>query len=363
MKESLSRYKPDWREARARLLDWWAGKSIDRVPVNMTAWRDDAPSPRTLRPPPGVSADYDSIFEHHQRMLRARYWCGEAFPRYWPYMGAMFCVAYLGCTPRPRDGKVWYDRPEGLSWDNADRLHFDPQNPWWQRAKALTRRAVEESRGEYLVAFGPYLQAALDVMCELFGNQETMLAMVDRPDDVKRLRDRIHAWGRQSYEELAEIIAPHQEGTMPWLDLWAPGRSCCTQVDMSVMISPCMFEEFAVDDIRGATDHVRYGMYHLDGPGQIGHLDAILNIDSVRCVEWVPGARAREAHAHDPMPWLDLFKRIQDAGRKVMILCPPSRIEDLLKSIDRKNVYLYILGTLTRAEADAVLRTLARYGT
>ncbi len=37
--EGMERYKPDWREAKERMLDWWAGKKTDRVVAAVSATR------------------------------------------------------------------------------------------------------------------------------------------------------------------------------------------------------------------------------------------------------------------------------------------------------------------------------------
>ena len=46
---------------------------------------------------------------------------------------------------------------------------------------------------------------------------------------------------------------------------------------------------------------------------EIRHLDSILKLHNLRLIQWVPSERA-EAGYTDPLNWIDLFKRIQNAG-------------------------------------------------
>ncbi len=362
MNDAMTPYKPDWREARDRMADWWAGKLIDRVPALLRAPSSTPPERKRITSLPDRWIDPDTIFHNLEVDLERWYWGGEAFPWYWPYLGPMFSAAFLGCTPKFQTNTTWYERPEGLTWDRADELSFDPDNRWWRLVQELTRRAVAESGGRYLVAIGPAIGAALDLMCELFGSEETMIAMIERPDAVKRMRDRMVEWGRETYDTLDGIIAPHQQGTFTGMFMWAPDRSRVTQVDMCVMISPDMFRDFAVQDIRGLTDHVDQGIYHLDGEGELKHLDQILAIDSVRAVQWVPITKPSDKVVRDPLPWTDLFARIQEAGKKVIVLTPPERVAPLLDKIDRRNVFLWVFGCKSEDEAWAVQRTIERKG-
>ncbi len=61
------------------------------------------------------------------------------------------------------------------------------------------------------------------------------------------------------------------------------------QSDFSYMISPRMFERFALPGLTVWAGALDYPFYHLDGPGQIKHLDMLLSIPRLRGIQWVPG--------------------------------------------------------------------------
>ena len=61
------------------------------------------------------------------------------------------------------------------------------------------------------------------------------------------------------------------------------------------MISPAMFERFVMPDLVACCDHLDHGFYHLDGKGEIPHLDLLLSIPRLRGIQWIPGDGAAPA--------------------------------------------------------------------
>lgn len=107
---------------------------------------------------------------------------------------------------------------------------------------------------------------------------------------------------------------------------------------LAEMLSPAVFNDLFLEEIRRETQTVDHSIYHLDSPGAIKHLDALLTIADLDCIEWVPGAGA----SNDPLDWLDLIRKIQAAGKKVSLATPVNRIRPLLNAVSRGNVFLYI---------------------
>ena len=64
----------------------------------------------------------------------------------------------------------------------------------------------------------------------------------------------------------------------------------------------------------------------------------------------------------DPMDWIDLFRRIQEAGKKVLIYCPADRVRPLLHRISKLNVCLGI-SCPDQTAADRILAELDDIGT
>lgn len=86
------------------------------------------------------------------------------------------------------------------------------------------------------------------------------------------------------------------------------------QCDLSYMISSQMFERFVHGDLVACCEELDYAFYHLDGKGEIPHLDHLLSIGRLRGIQWQPGAGQPMAER-----WLDLLQRIREWGKLCQI--------------------------------------------
>jgi hypothetical protein len=87
------------------------------------------------------------------------------------------------------------------------------------------------------------------------------------------------------------------------------------------MISPEMFEEFALPRLQKQCQRLDYTVYHLDGPGAIRHLDALLRIPELDAIQWEPGAG--QPHVADPVWWESVWKKVYAAGKSAFLREPP----------------------------------------
>ena len=76
-------------------------------------------------------------------------------------------------------------------------------------------------------------------------------------------------------------------------------------------------------------------MYHLDGTGALHHLDRILRLKGLDGVQWVQGEGAPPARE-----WLEVYRRIQAAGKRIQAICEPADIEPLCRELDPEGVHL-----------------------
>ena len=362
MHPNMSKYKPDWQEARDRMIAWWAGGKPDRVQAHVSAPAKPAKSSVASigNDVPAKYTDPETVLRNMEYGLEHTFWGGEMFPTHFVYFGPMFGLAYLGCEPNFAPGTTWYE-PCLQDWSELPSIKFDPNNRWWQLTKEMTRLSAERAKGRWLVTCPIAILALMDTICGLLGNEKTLMAMADQPMAIKTALNRIMPWARRTYDESYDIGRGYQEGSIDWMQIWAPGRVISTQCDMSVMISPEMFRDFVVPELTDIYNHVDYGIYHLDGPEQIRHLDELLKIEKLHLIQWVPGARMNNPGHGDPLNWLDLFRRIQETGKKVLVYCPPERVRPLLNKIARDRVFLSV-GCQDEQTARNVLRELDSIG-
>ena len=315
---------------RARLFLWKSFHKALPTNLRLSKWSNRSPNCDWCY------TDIETILSNLEHQLASTFFGGEAFPCHWVYHGPVPMSAYFGGTPQFREDTVWYD-PEFGSWDKAETWSFDPDNQWWQMNLEITRASLEHSQGRYLIS-GCGLGGISDVIANLWGVEETLMAMAEKPEVFAFLRDRMVTCFQEMYDEVYGITASQQPGSFNWLQVWAPGRMTTLQSDISCMISPLMFEDLILQEIQDETEHVDYALYHLDGPDAIKHLDALLSVDTLNGIQWVSGAGASQ----NPLDWLDLLQRIQKAGKIIDVSCPPDLVKPLLNQIDRRLVILTI---------------------
>jgi hypothetical protein len=105
------------------------------------------------------------------------------------------------------------------------------------------------------------------------------------------------------------------------------------------MISPAMFERFVLPDLVACCDHLDHGFYHLDGKGEIPHLDHLLAIERLRGIQWIPGDGQPP-----PQDWLPLLKRIRDGGKLCQVFVSPEGARTIVQNLGGRGFYLVITG-------------------
>ena len=127
------------------------------------------------------------------------------------------------------------------------------------------------------------------------------------------------------------------------------------QCDFCYMISPDMFERFVLPDLKACCDHLDYGFYHLDGKGQIPHLDLLLSIERLRGIQWVTGDGTLP-----PEKWPQLLKRIVDAGKLCQLNVSPNGARTIVKHLGGRGFAFHVTEPMSRNEAEGFLQVLAR---
>jgi hypothetical protein len=300
----------DWERTERNWTSWWRGE-IDRPMVVLEAISDprfslDTWSEHLTRYPLDVPPG--QMIARLAPQLEKLQLFGDAFPKWFPNFGPGVIAGFLGSPVDASMGTTWF-HPSGLEL-GGPKLAFSSDAAWWQRVKAVTEAGIE-CWGSSVVVAHTDLGGNLDILAALRGTQQLLVDLIDAPEEVeKRLGEITTTWLRY-YDAFCSIVAPTNHGTSCWAPLWAPARCYMLQSDFSYMISTKMFERLVMPDLLQCCDELDYAFYHLDGKGQIKHLDMLLSIERLRGIQWIPGDGAPP-----PEQWLPLLKRIRD-GRKL----------------------------------------------
>jgi 5-methyltetrahydrofolate--homocysteine methyltransferase len=118
------------------------------------------------------------------------------------------------------------------------------------------------------------------------------------------------------------------------------------QSDVAYMISPRMFERFVLPDLAACCDAIPYPFYHMDGKGQIPHLEMLLSLPRLRGIQWIPGEGAAP-----PEAWLPLLQRIRAAGKLCQLYVTADGALEIARALGGAGFAFFINDDLTAAEA------------
>jgi len=350
----------DWERIEQDNMAWWAGE-LNRPLVYLAA-TDPLPPPArfdflTNYP---LSMSVEEIVDHYEQAIAATHYYGDAFPWWWinfgPGMLAGFLGARVNSVAEPSE-TVWFTPPEKVDIRQLE-LHYDAKNAWWKRVKTLTAAAVARWQGQVAISHAD-LGGNLDILASFRGSDGLLFDLVDHPQEVDRLVKDITGLWLRYYTELDAIIRPTCRGTSTWAPLWTTGQIYMLQSDFCYMISPAMFERFVLPDLSAICAALDYAFYHLDGKGEIPHLDMLLGLARLRGIQWIPGNGQPT-----PDQWLPLLKRIRDGGKLCQVFVRPEGARRIVKNLGGKGFLLVIDHEedefLNPEDAQAFLKVLAQ---
>jgi hypothetical protein len=345
--------KQDWERIEHDWALWWADE-LGRPMVMIE-------NPFVFSLPEQMTREFmleksvDEVLDHYQTLLEVRHFYGDAWPRWWANFGPGIMAGFLGanvhCTSET--ATVWFDASEKTAIED---LHFtyDADNKWWRRILDITRGAVERWGDKVCIAHTD-LGGNLDILASFRSTEQLLYDLYDAPGEVTRLVNEITSLWLRYYDELHAIIQPTGRGTTPWAPIWSPGRCYMMQCDFCYMISPDMFERFVLPDLAACADGLDNAFFHLDGKGQIRHLDMLLSMENLSGIQWIPGDG-------QPMPegWLPLLKRIKDAGKLCQVYVSAEGAQTIVRELGGRGFALYVLSFFSsQEEADDFLRAIA----
>lgn len=310
-------YKDDWSKAQERMRAWWSGEIIDRVVIQVTAPRKGV---EIVSLWDGWNLVHNLDFperavQEFEKYCQNTYFGGESFPNLWINLGPGIMAAYIGAEPKIDKSTVWFETPK--KWEEISReVNFDPHNKWWRLTKDIIAKVMGMSNDKFFVGMTD-LGGNLDIIASLRGAQDLLFDLSDFPDRVKKLSEKTNRLWFKYYKGLNQIIQKKMQGTSAWMGIWSPQKWYPLQCDFSAMISPKTFEKFVFPHLQEQCCWLDNTIYHWDGPGQIPHLELLLDIPELDGIQWTPGAGNPGVGSPE---WFHLYKRIQDKGKLLVLL-------------------------------------------
>lgn len=348
----------DWDCHRAHWDAWWAGE-LER-PLLEIALQQPLPAGQAL--PPGVLghratrySDAELVAQEDLRQRHTRHFA-DSFPKLFLNFGPGIVAGFLGAHVRTSVNTVWFEPKHERP---IAELHPapEPTDPWWPRLQGLIRALNARWGGRVAIAHTD-LGGNLDILASLRTTEGLLMDLMDAPADVARCAAVITREWLRYYDASERLIREACPGCTPWGYIWSSQTCYMLQSDFAYMIGPAMFEQFVLPDLHACCAHMEHGFYHLDGIGQLPHLDALCALERLRGIQWIPGDGQPP-----PSEWPDVLKRIRDAGKLCQTYATPEQALAICRTFDGgKGFALQVHGLRDETEIGDFLAEVGRSG-
>ncbi len=353
-----------WQSIHENARRWW-NHELGRPLMQITLSGRDPGRPRPDIPFRVFTSYYDDsvsaeqIVENWDWGLSTQVFMGDAFPGIWPNFGPGVIAALLGCelqNGRVTAPTVWF-HPETVEPIDEISFSIDWENQWFERIRDIMAAAMARWQGQVQVGMTD-LGGSLDILSSFRPSENLLFDLVDYPESVEKLTWDAHDKWWQYFEEFDRILQPLNQGYTAWTPIFSDVPYYMLQCDLCYMIGPEMFDRFVKPELTASCRRLGNAFYHLDGRGQLPHLDSLLSIDELAGVQWVPG---------DGSPgiteWPEVYQKIKDAGKLIQIFGDWHDLEAIAEQVGSTNGEEFILLASARLDREGEAEeALARWG-
>ena len=346
--------KPDFEPAMKRIDAWFAHEMIDRPPVRFAEHNSDFAAAHTLknRTWPDLRARwFDAEFQvdYFLESIRGRTFHGETFPVFSPNLGPNVYAAFHGAE---------LDYGEVTSWirhcvhEPADvkRLQFSRDNVYFQKIEELTRVALQKCAGKFMVGYTD-LHGSLDCAADWRDPQQLCLDIADCPELVHELVRVADQSFLPVFDHYDEVLKAQGQMSVTWMGIPTRGKMHIPSCDFTYLVSTAVFDKFYLPSLRAEVKHTTHNVFHVDGRGVLRHLERILALPEIQAIQWVQGV----GDDAPIMQWLPVIRRIQSAGKGVIVDLQLDELEPFIAATRPEGLYL-CLAAEERAQPDILKR-------
>lgn len=333
-------FKDRYRSVLAEYEKFWERKNTDRPILNIAY---NKPGAKPYRAPETVTEqwlDPEYNYTAFKKRTENQEFLAEGIPGYFTNLGPGCLAACIGGGYKLAKQTVWFDKPQYITdWEDAPEIAFDEQSEMWQN---ITRKQ-ERFAADPDVCFSiTDLGGVMDILASLRGTEDLLYDLYDYPEKIPEYTRRIREEFYVAYDKQVEIIRKNDLPFITWMNIPSEKPWYPMQCDFCYMISPKQFEQFVLPDLVDQAAHLDRAVYHLDGIGELPHLDMILDIPGLNGIQWNPGA-GKEPLCDEK--WFDIYKKIQDKGKNLILLWAldeklEDKLERFIKTVDPTGVYL-----------------------
>lgn len=326
---------PKWKEVRLR--NWWAGGGQSTPCIAASVLKADAKLPQT-ESLETFWTDTDFIMGRAMAEIDQTAYYGCAVPCHYVDQGSSAMAGVLGCPLEFVDMETVWAHPRAQTLDIVFETALHPANPVYERIRELTRRSAEQAKDHHFLAHFA-LEGMSDLLAALYPIEEFLMDTLDRPDDILRACGHLNAIWLEAFADIqTRIDASGNPGGIGWAGVWAPGTTFPLQEDVAYNLSPDQFRQFLIPALHERMAAMDCPFFHLDGIGMLPHLPALLELDELPVIQWVPGAGKWQVDQ-----WFDVIRAVTGAGKGLQLYVCAEEVEPLVKAVGPDHLFLIIL--------------------
>jgi hypothetical protein len=352
-------FKPDYEQTRQRIEAFWNREPADR-PVAVFHLAKPFEEQVLLPIPHHRDAqerwlDTQYQAEYALANLQNQLFLGDTLPIAWPNLGPEIFSVLYGCPLHFGDyGTSWTD-PILHDWEQADQIQLDWSSPYLQKLIEMTDVLLELGKDRFIVGMSDWHPGG-DCLAAFRDPQNLAMDLITNRAQVEALLARIEADYYAVYNLFYSKLHAAGQPITTWTPLVSEGKYYVPSNDFSIMISKTMFNEIFLPGIKRECQFYDRSIYHLDGPGALRHLDALLAIPELNALQFVPGAGNEDFRR-----WIEVYRKAQKAGKGIQVICNVDEIAEITSTLNPLGVYLSISGVEHVDTAHNILRALERW--
>ncbi len=348
--------KPDLEKCLDRVEAWWDGEMLDRPPVSIFV--------RPKQPPREVPShhadlrsrwlDTDYQIERVTAAVESNVFLAETFPKYFPNLGPDIAATCFGSELTFGEQTSW-SSPVLKNIRDFLKMQPDMEAFYWQHVRQMTRESIRRGQGKWITAITD-IHAGGDLLAAMREPQDLAFDFADDIEGVELACQHVAPMYNALHENIISLM-PAGQPSCTWGSIVSRKRMYYHSCDFICMISAEMFRRTILPVLEYESRQTQRGIFHLDGPGALRHLDDLLALPKLSAIQWVYGTGKGAA-----ADWLDVYRRIQSAGKGMEVVC--TGLDDarrVMAALKPKGCWLVLWADCDEAGGKAFLKEVERW--
>jgi 5-methyltetrahydrofolate--homocysteine methyltransferase len=310
-------WKKNWPATKQRFEAWWNG-DLSETPLMSLVIRKEPSLPYPTgydNSPQGSRLDAEGILARFRYQMGQSEYAADAYPNLSADLGPGSLALYLGSEPVFAEDTVWFKECAMDTWENFP-LRYDGENRWWKAHFELLKTLREKAGDEFYINM-PDLVENIDILAALRGNTPTLYDLIDEPELMKRKLEELDALYFQYFNPIYDMIKDEGGGnSYTAFQVWGPGKTAKLQCDYNAVMSPEQFAFYICPSLEAQCQALDYSLFHLDGPDTIKHLPALMEVKSLKALQWTSGVNQPDG---SDKKWDIVYDQAQAAGKSLWV--------------------------------------------